>query len=50
MNLPDGLTSICKVFADDTLLFPKVFGIDKSVNDLNIDLEKINQRAYQWKM
>ena len=49
-DLPNGLTSTFKFFADDTLPFSKVFGIDKSVNDLNTDLEKIDQRAYQWKM
>ena len=41
-DLPDGITSICKIFADDTSLF--------SFNELNSDLERINQWAYQWKM
>ena len=49
-NLPDGLTSICKIFVDDTFLFSKVFNINESANDLNTDLEKISQRDYQWKM
>ena len=49
-NLPDGLVSICKIFADDTSLFSKVFDITKSVNDLNSDLEKISHWAYQWKV
>ena len=49
-DLPDGLASICKIFADDTSLFSKVININESANDLNIDLEKISQWAYQWKM
>ena len=48
--LPDGLTSICKIFADDTSLFSKFFNINECANDLNFDLEKISQWAYQWKM
>ena len=49
-DLPDRLTSICKIFADDTSLFSKVFNINESANDLNTDLEKIRQWAYQWIM
>ena len=49
-DLPDGITSICKIFADDTSLFSKVLEVNKSVAELNADLEKINQWAYQWKM
>ena len=30
--------------------FSKVHNINKSVNELNTDLEKISQWAYQWKM
>ena len=49
-DLPDGITSMCKIFADDTSLFSKVFYVNKSVTELNTDLEKINQLAYHWKM
>ena len=49
-DLPDGLTSICKVFADDTFLFPTAFNIYESANDLNTDLEKISRWAYQCKL
>ena len=49
-DLPDGITSICKIFADDTSLFSKVLDVNKSVNELNSDLGRINQWAYQWKM
>ena len=37
-------------FADDTSLISKVLDVNKSVIELNADLEKINQWAYQWKM
>ena len=49
-DLPDGISSMCKIFADDTSLFSKVLDVNKSVIELNADLEKINQWAYQWKM
>ena len=48
-DLPDGLTP-GKIFADDASLFSKVHNINKSANELNGDLEKISQWAYQWKM
>ena len=40
-DLSDGLKSECKLFADDTSLFPVVNDIDTSASDLNEDLEKI---------
>ena len=49
-DLPDGLTPMCKNFADDTSLFSKVLDVNESAKTLNIDLEKINQWAFQWKM
>ena len=49
-DLPDGITSLCKILADDTSLFSKVLDVDKSVIELNADLEEINQWASQWKM
>ena len=45
-----GITSKCKVFADGTSLFLKVQDINKSANELNCDLEKVSNWAYQWKM
>ena len=41
---------MCKISADDTSLFSKVLDINKSVTELNTNLEKISQWAYQWKM
>ena len=49
-DLSDRITSMCKFFADDTSLFSKVLDVNKSIVELNADLEKINQWAYQWKM
>ena len=45
-DLPDGITSICKIFADDTSLFSKVLDINESANKLNTDLEKITKWAH----
>ena len=41
-DLPDGITSICKIFADDTSLFSKVQHINRSANELNCDFEKVS--------
>ena len=49
-DLPDGITSICKIFADDTSLFSKVLDVNESTKKLNLDLEKISEWAFQWKM
>ena len=49
-DMPDGLTSISKMFADDTSLLSNVFHINESANDRNVDLEKISRWVYQWKM
>ena len=49
-DLPDGINSLCKIFADDTSLFSKVSDRHKSASNLNDDLEKISYWAYQWKM
>ena len=49
-DLPDGITSICKIFADDTSLFLKVQDVNRSANELSCDLEKVRNWAYQWKM
>ena len=42
-DLPDGITSICKIFADDISLFSKVYDLDISAKELNSDLEKIRR-------
>ena len=49
-DLPAGLTSMCKIFADDTSLFSKVNGKSNSNTELNSDLAKISNWAFQWKM
>ena len=49
-DLSDNLESYCKIFADDTSLFYKVFDKHVSRATLNKDLELINNWAFQWKM
>ena len=49
-DLPDGINSLCKIFADYASLFSKVYDIHNSASKLNDDLEKISYWAYQWKM
>ena len=49
-DLPDGITSICKIFVDDTSLFSKVLDANESTKKINFDLEKNSEWAFQWKM
>ena len=49
-DLPDGLKSECKLFADDTSLFFAVHHINGSASDLNEDLETIGNWAFKWKI
>ena len=49
-DLPTGLTSMCKIFADDTSLFSKVNDKSNSNTQLNSDLEKVSKWTFQWKM
>ena len=48
-NLPDGITSICKIFADRTSLFSKVLDVNEPTKKLNFDIKKISEWAFQWK-
>ena len=48
--MPDGIISICKIFADDTSLFSKVLDVNESTKKLNLDLEKISEWAFRWKI
>ena len=47
---PDNLESNCKILADDTSFFYKVFDKNVSRTTLNKDLELINNRVFQWKI
>ena len=49
-DLSNGLKSNPKLFADDTSLFSVIHDVNSSQIDLNEDLDKINNWAYQWKM
>ena len=48
-DLSDGLSSNAKLFADDTSLFSVAHDINTSVIELNRDLKKIDDWAFQWK-
>ena len=49
-DLPDGLITNAKLFADDTALFSIVQDSLQSASDLNNDLKKIHDWAVKWKM
>ena len=49
-DLPKNLKSTVKLFADDVSLFSVVHNPITSANELNYDLRKINEWAYNWKM
>ena len=49
-GLPVGLTSMCKIFADDTSLFWEMNDKSNSNAQLNSDLAKISKWVFQWKM
>ena len=49
-DLSDNLASNPKLFADGTSLFSVVKNVDASNIDLNNDLKKIGEWAFQWKM
>ena len=49
-DLSDGLTSDPKLFVDDTILFFVAQNINSTANDLNSDLMKISDWAFQWKI
>ena len=49
-DLSDGLTSNPKLFADDTSLFSVVQNINSTANDLNSDLMKLSDWAFQWRI
>ena len=49
-DLPHGLWSNCKLFADDRSLFSVVHDGTISSSELNSDLAKISEWAFKWKM
>ena len=48
--MPVGLSSNCKLFADDTSLFSVVHDVTISSSELNSDLSKISEWDFKWKM
>ena len=49
-DLPNNLSSNCKLFADDTSLFSVVNNIHTSATTLSQDLNAITNWTFQWKM
>ena len=49
-DLPEGLESSVKLFADDTSLFSTVYDPNMSADQLDKDLKKNSEWAYKWKM
>ena len=49
-DLSNDIKSKCKLFADDTSLFSVDYDIGTSANDLNHDLEKNSEWAFQWEL
>ena len=49
-DLPDEITSSCKIFKDDTSLFSKIENKSYSNFQLDKGLETISKRVFQWKM
>ena len=48
-DLPNGLKSKFKLFADDTSLFSVAYGLKISASDINSDLKLISDWALLWK-
>ena len=49
-DLPNGIESVCKIFADDTSLFLNIKDETFSDTRFNNDLNKISKCAFQWKI
>ena len=49
-DLPNGIYTVFKIFADDRSLFSNVKNETFSDTQLNNDLNKISKWAFQWKM
>ena len=49
-DLPNNLISNVKHFADDTSIFSIVNDINVSSEEINNDLKRISECAYQWEM
>ena len=49
-DLPDGLESLAKLFADDTSLFSEVYDSNLSARQLSNNIKKITVWAHKWTM
>ena len=50
IDVSDDLVSTVKLFIDDTSLFSALHVCNISANELNNDMQKISEWAYEWKM
>ena len=49
-DLPNDLSTICKIFVNDTSLFSVINNIHLNATTLSQDLNAITNWAFQWKM
>ena len=49
-DLPNGLKSGCKLFADDTYLFSLAHDVNTFASDISIGLKLMSDSAFQWKI
>ena len=49
-DLTDNISSDMRLFADDSSIYTRVFGIDETHDKLLNDLETVTNWAHQWKM
>ena len=49
-DLPEGIISMVKIFADDSSLFSLILDHIRCSNELNSDMQKVSEWARQWKM
>jgi len=49
-DLPEGIVSMIKIFADDSSLFSLILNQIRCSIELNSDMQKVSEWAHQWKM
>ena len=49
-DLPEGIISMIKIFADDSSLFSLILDQIRCSIELNSDMQKVSEWAHQWKM
>ena len=49
-SITDNIVSTVKLFADDTSIFSAENDANTSADEINMDLQKISEWIYRWKM